>query len=136
MANKSEYQLQKNCSEWLKIQYPDVYFISDPDGLKLPIGQSVKLKNTRSNHKHLDMIILEPNYYYSGMVVEFKKSADDYLLKNGCYSNKKHIKEQRQTAIELIKKNYYVTFCHDFDDFVKQFSKYMEGWYYEFDWVA
>ena len=127
MVNKSEYHLQKECSKWLKVQYPDVYFISDPDGLKLPIGQSIKLKNTRSNHKHLDMIILEPNYFYSGMVVEFKKSPDDYLLKNGCYSNKKHIKEQRATVEHLIKRNYYCIFCHDYDEFIKEVEKHMEA---------
>ena len=109
----SEYNLHKSVANYIKMQYPNVVFNSDPSGIKLTIGQAVKMLKLKSNHKQLDVVILKSNMEYSGLVIELKEKSP--FLKNGELSNLKHIQTQNETLKILNKQGYYSCFAWNFD---------------------
>lgn len=90
-----ELELQKKIADYLKTNYPGVYFISDALGLNTSWGIKQILLQTNSEHKHLDIVVLKRSvcWNFSGLVLELKSdspfnkdgsiraSKDDHLLK-------------------------------------------------------
>lgn len=90
-----ELKLQKKIADYLKTNYPGVYFISDALGLNTSWGIKQILLQTNSEHKHLDIFIAKKSVYgnFSGLFMEIKSespfnkdgsiraSKDDHLLK-------------------------------------------------------
>lgn len=122
-----EQKLHFQISDYLKIQYPKVFFISESSGLRVSQGLASKLKRTRSNHVHLDLYILEPKKGYCGLILELKAKrihrADDptKLLKD------EHVSDQAETIEKLLKKGYKAAFAIQFKDAKKQIDEYLNG---------
>lgn len=122
---KREESLQIAIAAYIKLQYPDVIFTSESSGLRLTIGQAVKAKKLRSDGKLPDMIILEPNYKYRGLILELKKEGERVIKKNGEYATP-HIKEQAKILHRLRDKGYFAEFGVGFDDTRRMIDAYME----------
>jgi hypothetical protein len=122
---KQEESLQIAVSTYLKLQYPDVYFTSESSGIRVSIGTAVKMKKQRSNHKQLDMIILEPRGGFHGLILELKKDRGEVWDKNGYYRKDKHIQDQLNSILLLDKKNYYADFGCGFDECKYMIDCYM-----------
>ena len=120
---KREEHLQTAVSTYVKLAYPNVVFTAESSGIRVPIGIAVKMKQQRSKHKLPDMIILEPNAYYNGLIIELKREGT--RLKNGNMPKTEHITEQQKTLDLLLKKNYYAVFCCGFDEAKKVIDNYM-----------
>lgn len=112
-------------ANYIRLKYHDVVFTSESSGIRVPMHLAVMMKRQRSIHKQPDMIILEPNKLYNGLVMEIKKDVSEVYLKNGQYSNSKHIQEQLKTLKLLQEKGYFATFACGIDHAIKIIDNYM-----------
>lgn len=122
-----EQKLHFQISDYLKIQYPKVFFISESSGLRVSPGLAAKLKRTRSNHVHLDLYILEPRGEYHGLILELK-AKDIYQKKNPQLLLKDdHVADQAETIKKLLKKGYKATFAISFNQAKDIIDDYLNG---------
>jgi hypothetical protein len=127
MNKMKEQNLHTQICRYLKLQYPDAYFLSDPSGIKMSIGMAVKLKKTRSKHAQLDIVILEPKKGYKGLILEVKRSRDEIYRKDGLIRNDKHILDQVHSINHLIEKGYKVDFVWDLGMAIELLKEYFES---------
>ena len=120
---KKEERLSKALSTYIKLQYPDVIFTCDASGVRMTIGQAVALKAQRSVHKIPDMIILEPNKFYKGLILELK-TVTPYTL-NGELKKDKHLEGQQRSLQILAGKGYEAVFAIGFDHCRRVIEHYM-----------
>ncbi len=123
----TEKQLHKAICKYIKLQYPNVYFLSDPSGLKMSIGMAMELKRTRSNHAQLDIVILEPNNTFNGLVLEVKKDRSEVFKKNGDYRESEHVIEQRKSVSHLLKKGYDAGYVFDLESAIYIIDAYIKN---------
>ena len=123
--NFKEYNLQKRCCQWLELQHPNILFLSDTIGnVKLTTGQAVRNKAIQKNgFKCPDVIILQPNNRYHGLLIELKKESP--FKKDGNLKTNTHLQEQQKSINDLNNKGFLSLFCWDFDDFVKIVNDYI-----------
>lgn len=111
MTESSEQKLQIKLCNYIQNFYPNVYFSSDPSGLRVTPGLRSILKATRSRHAHLDIEIFAPskNGMYHALFIECKKVTP--FKQSNDLSEEKHIQEQFKVMNMLQKQGYYCTFC-------------------------
>jgi hypothetical protein len=119
---KQEENLHIAICNYLKLQYPNVIFTSEASGVRMTIGQAVKLKKMRSGGKLPDLWILEPRGGYHGLFLEIK--AEGILKKDGSFKTK-HIEEQNDTIQDLLDKGYHATFVVGFDEAKDEIDSFM-----------
>lgn len=122
---QKESTLHSQVCSYLKIQYPKVLFMTDLSGIKLTIGQAVKLKYLRSGRAWPDLFIAEPRGRFSGMFIELK--ADTPYRQGGMIKKNQHLEEQEKMLIELINRGYYCFFGYTFDGIKKTIDDYMRN---------
>jgi hypothetical protein len=122
---KREEKLQMSISKYIRLQYPDVIFTAESSGIKLPIGLAVKIKDQRSNHKHLDLIILQPKGEYHGLILELKNTKSDVFTKSGQLRKSEHIFEQYKMIRKFNSINYFSDFVFGFEHAKKVIDWYM-----------
>lgn len=111
--NQPERHLQQQICTYLKMQFPDVIFMSECSGLKVSIGVARQLKAIRSGKSLPDLFIAEARQGMHGLFIELK--AETVFLKNGELSKEKHIQEQSEVLKRLIEKDYYACWGIGFD---------------------
>lgn len=127
MALRPEERIHFQVCDYMKVQYPKVFFISESSGLRVSPGMAAKLKRTRSNHVHLDLYILEPKGKYHGLILElkakeiYKKNKPTELLKND------HVEQQAETIKKLNEKGYKASFALSFVEAKKIIDAYLNG---------
>ena len=122
---KDEDRLQSQLSRYIRLQYPNVVFTSESSGLRVPIGVAVKMKDQRSEHKLPDMIILESNEKYNGLIIELKKNRAEIYKKDGTFKKSKHVEKQRKTLLLLKLQGYMAVFACGFEDAKNVVDYYM-----------
>ena len=120
-----EEKLQIAISTYLKVQYPDVYFMSDSSGLRLPMGLAVKAKKQRSKHAQLDLVILEPRGSYSGLIIELKRDVKEVYKQNGDYRKSEHVELQNVSINHLKDKGYCCGYGFGFEEAKDIIDKYL-----------
>lgn len=123
----SEYTEHKAVSNYIKMQYPKVIFTSDSSGIRLSIGNAKKMLALKADCKIPDLIILQPNNKYLGLIIEIKKSDKSPFLKDGSLSKSKHIQAQNDTLQSLNSLGYLAVFGVGFDGCKKIIDKYMDN---------
>lgn len=124
-ASVTESQIHKTVCEYLRVKHPNVIFLSDSSGLKTSIGVAKQLKSLRSCRGIPDLIILQPNPPYHGLIIEIKRSAEEVFKKCGNLRNSMHIKEQAYLLTKLNELGYFCTFGCGFDDCKQIIDKYL-----------
>ena len=122
---KQEERLQSQLSRYIRLQYPNVIFTSESSGLRVPIGVAVKMKDQRSEHKLPDMIILESNEKYNGLIIELKKNRAEIYKKDGTFKKSEHVEKQRKTLLLLKLQGYMAVFACGFEDAKNVVDYYM-----------
>lgn len=122
---KQEERLQTAVARYIKTQYPNVIFTSESSGLRVPMGLAVQMKKQRSTHKLPDMIILESNDKYKGLMIELKKDRNALYKKDGTFRKSEHIEKQRETLMLLKIQGYMAVFCCGFEDAKNVIDYYM-----------
>ena len=115
---RKEEELQISVCAYLDLQYPNVIYTSDLSGIKLPVGLAVKASKQRTKkYKIPDLLILHPNNFYHGLILELKKSRSElYLKDNLTISKSKHIQEQLKTLLRLSEIGYKSCFACGFEE--------------------
>tara|TARA_R110000744_G_scaffold94453_2_gene182359 strand:+ start:1257 stop:1634 length:378 start_codon:yes stop_codon:yes gene_type:complete len=122
----TEKRLHLAVCKYLKFQYPDIYFLSDPSGLKMSIGMATQLKKTRSKHAQLDVVILEPNETSNGLILEIKKDRNQVYKKDGELRNNEHVKKQSKSIAHLKNKDYICEYIFNLDEAIEIITKYLK----------
>lgn len=122
---RPEEQIHFQIAEYVRIQYPRVFFISESSGLRVSRGLAAKLKKTRSKHTHLDLYILYPNKGYHGLILELK--ARSIYKKDGELFKDDHLHDQADTIKKLNKIGYKASFATSFNEAKKLIDEYMNG---------
>lgn len=122
-----EKRLHKQICTYLKMQYPNVIFLSDMSGLKTSIGTAVQMKALRSSKGLPDLIILKPNKEFSGLLIEIKTKMSDVYLKDGIsLRNNQHVKEQSKILERLCELGYKAVYGIGFDNCIKIIDNYLK----------
>jgi len=120
-----ERKLHNAISDYLKLAYPKVFFISEQSGLRVSKGLSERLKRQRSAHVHLDLYILCPKGGKSGLILELKSKP--VLKKNGELFKDQHLYDQQDTINKLNKLGYVASFATSFLEAKKLIDEYMKS---------
>lgn len=140
MKNKyvqTEFTLQCQVVEYIKMQYPKVLFKANfADGIKLSIGQAMKLKRAGSSRAWPDIFIAEPKkilhldppdvVFYSGLFLELKKDGTKLYKKNSFFEcQTDHLARQNDVLCGLRKKGYVAKFAVGFGEAKRVIDWYM-----------
>lgn len=121
----SERSLHTKVAKYLKKEYPDVYFITDLMGEFFTKGQRKKITAQRCEMKVLDLTILEPNGFNTGLVMELKKSTEHPMKKDGNLKKDDHLEDQAKSLLHLRARGYYADFVVGYEDCVSCIDWYM-----------
>ena len=114
-----ERKLQKKICDYLQTYYPDVYFFSDPSGLKLSPNILKLLKATRSRHSQLDIVILHK------MVIVLEVKSKSPYQKSGELFNDTHLKEQSEVMQMLANNGCFCGFVWTLDQCINIFTNHL-----------
>lgn len=121
---RPEDALHLSICEFIRYQYPQVIFTSEPSGLRLPIGQATKLKRMRSGSKLPDLWILEPRQNYHGLFLEVKTETPK--KRDGDWKTE-HIAQQAEVIDKLNNKGYKADFVWSLDQAIEVINDYMNA---------
>lgn len=121
----NEAQVHANICDYIRLQYPKALFNSDLSGLKMTIGQAVKVKKLRSSRAYPDLMIFEPRGTYSGLFLELKRDGEKLSKRSGEWKTE-HLAEQSQMIQDLVARGYYANFAIGFDSAKTQIDRYMK----------
>ena len=124
-----EYKLQKSVCQYLRLQYPDVKFLSDAiSNVKLTIPQQQRNKAIQAKGFHCpDLLILQPNKDFCGLFIELKIVTPYKLNGDIKASGKDHLKKQLTTINELNEIGYKALFAWDFDEIKEIIDTYLKN---------
>ncbi len=133
---KKEDQLQQAVCDYIKIKHPNVIFKSDLSGIKLTIGQAVKVSKSRSSAGFCDLDILEPRGIYNGLFIEFKietpfkkdgsiKQLTRTRVVKGVKLKYNHLQEQVDMIQRLKDRGYKALFVWNYEDAICAIDKYL-----------
>lgn len=126
MMNQDEYDMQVAIADYLSLKHPDVDFRSDLGGIKLTIGQAVKVKKIQKDKSWPDFFIAEPRKGFCGLFLELKKNYEEIYTKAGNFKKNKHIKRQKNMLNRLNKKGYLALFVCGIDNAIQTIDKYLK----------
>jgi hypothetical protein len=126
---KKEEKLQTQVARYLKVQYPNVLFMSSASGLKLNMGQAkVFISHQNPSKGWPDLMIMQPmkkdGKVLAGLFLELK--ADDVRLfkKDGTLYSNEHLETQDSVHKMLRERGYFTVFSQGFDN-----TKNLIDWY-------
>jgi len=114
--------------KYMKLQYPDLIFITEASGLRLPIGMAKQLKSMRSTDGLPDIFIARAVRPYNGLFIELKRDGEKLTKLDGTYKTP-HLENQATTMRKLYGEGYAVGFAIGLDEAVSILRKYMAGNY-------
>jgi hypothetical protein len=122
---KQEERIQSAIARYIRVQYPNVVFTSESSGMRVSEGLRVRMKAQRSKHKLPDLIILETNEKFSGLMLELKKDRQTIYKKDGTFKKSEHVEAQRDTLRLLKSQGYMAVFGCGFEETKNIIDYYM-----------
>ena len=114
-APRESIELLQIC-EWLKREYPDVLFVCEQIGMKLPKQMAIRHSKMRSP-KWPDLFIACPVDGYFGIFIEYKAEGVEIKTKDGSRLLKnEHVEGQVGMIMRLRKLGYYAGICVGIDN--------------------
>ena len=101
-----EEDTHREICNYLKLAYPDVIFMSDGSGLKLPQGLAKKYSALKSGRGIPDLFIAEARGGYAGLFIEIKREGTVIFTKEGKLYKDEHLFEQAKVLDRLKHKGY------------------------------
>lgn len=121
-----ESELHNSVCDYIRLQYPKVLFVSDSSGIRLTIGQAIRMKKLRKCNAWPDLFIAEPVTIYHGLFIEIKIEGTNLHKKNGDWATE-HIYEQNEVLKLLHTKGYYTNFGIGFSHIKQLIDNYLKG---------
>ena len=111
----TESQLQQNCIQWFRFQYPKYgrLLFAVPNGHKRNIVTAVKLKKEGVVAGVSDLILLVPNKTYHGLCIEMKMGK----------GKQTELQKEFQSDVEQMGYKYYV--CRTLEEFINLINNYI-----------
>lgn len=133
MRIKPEYLLAKDVAYYLQLQYPDVLFRFDLNGLNLSKTQAGMNKSIQKRKGFPDLEIFAGSgnnqqqvpQIWNGLLIELKTEGTKLFLKDGKTYATPHLKEQAECHAQLVKAGYYACFACGFDEVQSVIDKYL-----------
>jgi hypothetical protein len=120
-----EVNVHRQVCEYLRLAYPNCIFNTDLSGIRLTMGQAVKVKALRSSRAFPDLVIYEPRNGYHGLFIELKREGERIMTKAGGASTP-HIAEQSDLMAKLGERRYQVFFACGFTEAKKIIDEYLK----------
>ena len=126
MSFQSEYHEQKSVANYLKAMHSNVLFTTSPEGMRLPIGSAIKLKNMGYRRGTPDMLILEPRGMFHGLFVEMKR-IELRDASGKIFQTKGVLSPHQKEMIKLLKeRNYMVVVCYGSSEAIDEIEAYLK----------
>lgn len=122
----SEFLEQVMLVNYAYSTYPDIVCISTLNGVPLTKRLAKKMAQLNPKRGISDMIIMEARGGYHGLVIEFKKTGEKIVKKNGQLYKNDHLREQFNFLKKLDSKKYFATFAIGFKEGKKIIDSYMK----------
>lgn len=121
----SEKQLHIQVCKYLDLKYPNVIYTSDPSGMRVSIGLIMEMKAKRCKKYAIpDLIILHPNKFYKGLIIEIKRDLSQIVTKSGEMRKTKHVQDQLKTLERLQELGYAAIFGVSFEQMKSVIDEY------------
>lgn len=123
-----EFQLQKQVTTFLRLQYPKVFFLSDAiSHISLNPMQGARNKSIQcTNFACPDLFIAEPRKGFHSLFIELK--ADTIFKKDGfTLKSNPHVERQLETINALNQKGFRARIMWDFTEIIKEIKWYLDG---------
>lgn len=125
---REEEEEQIKIVRYLTDIHPNIEFTAGAEGIPMQIGMVMKLKRLGIIRKgNPDLMILEPNKKYHGLVIELKKKSEKITTKTGKLVADEHIEDQMSKIQKFRSKGYYADFCFGALEFQALFKKYLNN---------
>lgn len=124
---RTEFELQAAICQYIRANYPDVIFQSDLSGIKLNMGQAVKVRKIKYGKFYPDLFIAKANLGYCGFFGEIKLSEDDYLTQKGELRQIEHIQGQSRVLQKLRKEGFWANFLPGYSAAINNINWYLTG---------
>jgi hypothetical protein len=121
-----EKDIHKQVCTYLKLVYPSCVFNTDLSGIRLTLGQAVRLKSLRSFRGFPDIAIFEPRNGSHALFIELKREGERLIKKNGEYASE-HIKEQVDCIGMLRERGYSAVMVSGFEQAKKVIDAYLKS---------
>ena len=111
----TESQLQQNCIQWFRFQYPKYgrLLFAVPNGHKRNIVTAVKLKKEGVVAGVSDLILLVPNKTYNGLCIEMKIGKG------------KQTESQKEFQSDVEQTGYKYSVCRTLEEFINLINNYI-----------
>ena len=120
----TEAYIQQQICEYIRLQYPDVFFTSDMAGVNLNIVVASKMKKLRCSRGVPDLMIFEARHGSHALFIELKRpEARVFYAKTG-QPKDEHVAEQVEVLHTLRAKGYCAEMVRGFDN-----AKFLIDWY-------
>ena len=111
---------------FLRRNHSDIIYHANPEGVRLTIGQAVKLsKQGVINRSTPDIFIFKPNQQYHGLIIELKKTDWKLYKDNGELYKDEHVAEQKRFLERFTECGYFATFANGFEVAKEIFLAYL-----------
>ena len=127
MSRNDEYHLQAQICDYLRLQYPDALWQSDLSGIKLTVGQAVKVKRIKYGKYWPDLIVFEPRGGYNGLAIEIKRNGPEIYTRDGRLRQTAHIQGQAEMLARFRERGYMAEFVCGFDEAQQMIDGYTRG---------
>ncbi len=121
-----EESIQKTLCQYIKLKWPGVWFRCDLGGLRIPIGQAVKVKKCSFGRGFPDFFLPLRTERYNGLFIEIKKSFNEVYTQKGVLRNNEHLREQLQCLEYLQGQGFKTKFGYGLDDCILTIDEYMK----------
>ena len=111
---------------YIRLQYPDVIFMSDGSGLKLPMGLAIKYSKLKSGKGIPDLFIAHPVGEYHGLFIEIKRLGKKVFKSDGYLRKDEHLQQQKDILDRLCDIGYFARFAIGFDEAKEIIDNYMK----------
>ena len=110
-----ESDIQISVANWLRQKYPQVLFTAGLGGLKLTVGQAVKIKRMGYRNGTPDLMIFESSGVWRALFIELKRDK-------GIASA-----DQQVFQCDAMRRRYLYEICYGYDETIKTITNYLEN---------
>jgi hypothetical protein len=126
--NNDEESEQVKFISYLRRNHPEIIYHANPEGVRLTIGQAVKLsKQGVINRSTPDIFIFKSNNRYHGLIIELKKKDWKLYKNDGELYKDDHVMEQRNFLNRFNEAGYMATFANGFEVAKEIFLSYLNN---------
>ena len=131
---QNEDQEQRELINQIKKEFPNALIMCDIAGSYLLPSQRERAYEGRSGKGMPDIYIYSGRFDYAGLAIEFKKTGEKVLRKDGKLLKKKHLEEQNKMLLRFQSEKWLTGFCIGKFNAYETISNYLNS-YHKFPYL-